>query len=79
MNETIESTFRVEINTKKQFCLYDMNRGLYVFIEPIENPNYTSKLRKTIGKLESGDIINAVLESQNKLRTKWIFTEIQIE
>lgn len=76
MNKKIKSQFRVKCVNDKEICLYDMNKGLTVFVESIYNQKYNKTMKNKISKLESNDIINASLESQNILCTVWIFDEL---
>lgn len=73
---TVKSTFRVKNVNDKEVCLYDLETGLTVFIKNRSKQKYNKNITNKINKITSGDIINATLESQNNLKTEWIFDDI---
>jgi len=77
MSKTVESKFLVKSVGRKDICLKDLNRGLVVFVESIDNATYNGFMIEKIKTIESGDIIKASLESQNKICTKWIIKDIK--
>lgn len=77
MSKNVESTFLVKKVDRKDICLKDLNRGLVVFVESLNNAKYNRFMREKIKTIEQGDIIKASLESQNKICTKWIIKNIK--
>ncbi|SEV99363.1 hypothetical protein [Natrinema salifodinae] len=78
MSETVESQFTVRDIVNDDIWLKDLNRGLTVAVEAT-SPHYTAEIRQKISDLSTGDTITAELESQNQLRTIWVFDDVEVE
>jgi|AntDeeMetagen681_2_1112603.scaffolds.fasta_scaffold02183_6 hypothetical protein len=78
MSHTVESVFRVKSVNDKEVWLYDIDKKLTVAIESKNSLKYDNLMRNKITSIESGDIIEASLESQNELCTIWIFNNIKV-
>lgn len=78
MSETVESQFTVQDIVNDDIWLKDLNRGLTVAVEAT-SPHYTTQIKRKISNLSVGDTITAELESQNQLRTIWVFDDVEFD
>lgn len=78
MVETERTEYRVARQQNNYLWLEVLrggDQGMRVSV-PLDHPDYDSDVRRTIRHLDTGDVVEAVLVSEDERRPDWRFAEV---